>query len=288
MSLPKGIVICPACGTRTRPAARRVPCEETVQCKARVVHLQYEARGWVAASNSTAGKILEESGAPVEWAPAGVHVEQRDKGRRGRHGEVLYDDEWVNHPIAFTPKSAFRAVAALTRVQRPADFRRRAIGALWQRPDLLDALDALKRLRGGVSKSHVWALTDHLTSSQVVDDRIARTRYPYLSKSHELLYPGKLVPLWAVEVVGVFERAGYMRFGQRLGRVLKRVRNDARRAELVRALATLVSLRPDGLVGQDPDLPRRVLELVSLYFAEHGIKPITDEESVDLDVAMLT
>ncbi len=159
MSLPKGIVICEACGSRTRPAARRLPCHETVQCKARVVFASYDARGWVAASNSTAGKILEESGAPVEWAPAGVHVEQRPNGKQGRHGEPLYDDVWVSHPIAFTPKGAFRAASLLARMNLTPEFRRRAIGALWQRPDLLDALDAMKRLRGGLTKSHVWQST---------------------------------------------------------------------------------------------------------------------------------
>ncbi len=126
---------------------------------------------------------------------------------------------------------------------------------------------------------------DTMTACRVVDDHTARTRYPYLARSHELLYPGKLVPLWAVETVGAFESAGFLRFGQRLARVLKRVRKDALRAELVRALGGLVRIRPEGPTGEE--LPRRALAMTLDFFEEHRIKGPTAELLIELEEAIV-
>lgn len=153
--LRKGLERCHACGVTVRPKGRKVPCPETPQCRARVIHAGYALRGWAETFNVTQGKILEEAGVPVEWAPAGVHVEQRDKGERGRHGEVLYEDEWTNHDVAFAPNAALRAVGIMKLVQVAPALRRRAIKAFYEHPEFIDALDSLKRLRGKLTQSHI-------------------------------------------------------------------------------------------------------------------------------------
>lgn len=145
----RGIKICPACGQRTRPASRKQPCHDSALCKARVVRMSYDARGWRECTNSTAAKILEESGAPVEWAYGGSHVDVS----LAPDGSVL--EEWVTHLVGFTPAAAFRALAVLSTISSINAAERRAlVGVLWQRDgELLDALEALRRLHGKIPRS---------------------------------------------------------------------------------------------------------------------------------------
>ncbi len=154
--LRKGLAHCPVCNKVIRPASRAVPHPETPECKATVVRLAYLARGWGETRDATQAKILDEAGVPVEWAFGGTHVEQLPTGEKGRFGEPLYKDEWRNHLVAFTPVNALRASGLLVRTQLPAEFRRRAIKALWDRPDLMDAIDAVKRLSSTGYRTPIW------------------------------------------------------------------------------------------------------------------------------------
>jgi predicted RNA-binding Zn-ribbon protein involved in translation (DUF1610 family) len=158
--MKKGLEACTFCGTTIRPAARKVPHHQTPECRATVIRQKYRAKGWGEAFNSTIGKILEESGVPVEWAPAGVHIEQQDKGRRGAHGNTIYEDVKANHDVAFAPQVALRAATMLARTNMNKTFRRKAVAVLWQRPDLLDALEAYKRLKGSLTQSTVYKMLE--------------------------------------------------------------------------------------------------------------------------------
>lgn len=129
---------------------------------------------------------------------------------------------------------------------------------------------------------------DYMTGCQVVPECLCRKRYPRVSHVNDLIHPGRMVPQWAIEVVEVFERAGYLKFAQRVNRILMRVHDDARRAELARALMAMASLKSPSIVGPDTALPGRCVSMIADYLVEHSFKPLTENESIELDVAMLT
>lgn len=138
---PKGVVVCPKCGKRIRPSARKKPHEDDAECRALQVVHSYTERGWSQVLNATHAKIIEEAGAPLEWALGGIHVETRALDDRGHTEDVT-----VQHNVGFAPDSVIRTINLLSRIQLPVDFRRRAIKSLYQRPDLLDAIDSARRL----------------------------------------------------------------------------------------------------------------------------------------------
>lgn len=145
---PKGVIECPKCGKRVRPAARKNPHEDSAECLAQVVVNSFTARGWSQVLNSTSGQMIEESGAPMTWALGGTHVETQTVNEFGKT-----EDVWVQHKIGFAPDGVIRTVTLLTKIVMPPDFRRRAIKALWAHEDLLLALDSARRLGAGKLKS---------------------------------------------------------------------------------------------------------------------------------------
>lgn len=146
---PAGLVICPQCGKRIRPSARKRPHEGDAECRALQVVHSYTARGWSQVHNSKHAEIIEEAGAPMEWAPGGIHVETKAADDRGHTR-----DEMVQHNVGFAPDGVIRVMNLLARVQLPPQFRRRAIKVLWDKDELLSAIDSTRRL-GGSTRSFV-------------------------------------------------------------------------------------------------------------------------------------
>ncbi len=107
----------------------------------------------------------------------------------------------------------------------------------------------------------------------VMDERVARRRYPGVAWTHPQMYPGKMVPVWAIELLKVFEHAGLTEFGQAVNRVVKRVKDTDVLHELVQGLGTLVIL---GLEAQalPSTIAARSTRMIESYFEEHGLKPL--------------
>jgi hypothetical protein len=130
----------------------------------------------------------------------------------------------------------------------------------------------------------------NLSGEHVIDDKTARRYYPGVAHTHPQMYPGKMVPVWAVVMLEVLKHAGYLALGIAVNKILKRMRNDAQRHELVHALCSLVALSEENADGFRPaggtNTQARVVEFVEAYFKEHGIPPLTNSESTNLDVAL--
>lgn len=153
------IVPCPACGMRVRPAARKVPHEETAECKASLVMGAYAARGWTPTLNATHTKIFREAGVPVEEALGGYHdqayADTDDEGRVTR--------QWVvqeQHEIGFVPAQAHRLAMLMVRLRIAPGNRRAVLQDLWRHEDLIDAIEATARL-GGLSGAFIMKMREH-------------------------------------------------------------------------------------------------------------------------------
>lgn len=129
------------CGARYAPWRRKTPHEGSSTCAARVVQRAYEARGWVQLENRALGELAERACVPIEWALGGLHDETRAIDGRGGLESVT-----VQHNVPFVPRGVFRVWRLLARQRFDSAFRARAIKALWDREDLLDALESAKAL----------------------------------------------------------------------------------------------------------------------------------------------
>lgn len=112
--------------------------------------------------------------------------------------------------------------------------------------------------------------------------------YGNVAESHELLYPHRLIPRWAQEIVQAFDRAGYKKLGIATNGLLKRyVKNTAERCILAQAMCTIAELAVSGpsslrRVGPDPRMPDRIMLML-----EEAVRPkrIKEEDRVSFDVA---
>jgi hypothetical protein len=136
-----GVVECSLCGTRFRPATRRSPHPDSPECRAQQVVNDYAKRGWTQLTNTTMASIVEEAGAPLEWAMGAYHIETRAVNDRGKTEDVK-----VQHNVPFSPEPVLRAALLLCKIRMPSGFRRRGIAAIWNRPEALEALDSMRRL----------------------------------------------------------------------------------------------------------------------------------------------
>lgn len=155
----KGLVRCAKCD-RVYASRRATPHEDGPECQAQQITNAYESKGWRQVFNVTQGKMLEAAGVPVEWALAGVHVEESPT-RFDEFGRVDRDKPkavHVQHKVAFAPLSAIRCVNLFVRVKLTPAMRHRALRVLWNRPESLDAIDSTKRL-GGRAMSAIHQLT---------------------------------------------------------------------------------------------------------------------------------
>lgn len=147
--LAKGLERCPKCGLVTRPKARKTPHEDDAVCRARQIVAAYDARDWLQVNNVSDGEMIEESGAPVEWALGGYHAEDAYDD----HGRQTAKNVCVQHLVGFAPRTVIQVMNVMRRTRLPPEFRRRAIKVLWKRPDLLLALDSVKRMITPVASS---------------------------------------------------------------------------------------------------------------------------------------
>lgn len=151
--MTRGLEPCPACGVTIRPAVRKTPHHETVECQVAVVIQQFEARGLLRCLTETQAKILVESGVPVERGMGGMHQEE-EKVRRG--ARMVDRFVYVAHEVTFAPKEALRCASFFKRMRIPANMRREAIGLLWNKPDFLDAIEAVQRLSPNAIRSYIY------------------------------------------------------------------------------------------------------------------------------------
>lgn len=115
-----------------------------------------------------------------------------------------------------------------------------------------------------------------MMSCQVVDEQEARRLYPGAHHRHELIYPGVLVPVWAIELREAFTPWGLHDFARQLMRLLSKWDKAAQRADLVRAICAILKLHPLPSIMPvkfDPDrqrLANRVTDMVVAFYQEHA------------------
>ncbi len=151
---------CKVCGGRAREGALAAH-PTTNACKTQQVNARYEARGWTQV-NATYAVILREAGVPCEDAPAGIHQTEVAVGAEEKGSFRKLKTRWVEgvHDVTFAPRPALRVLIALKNLPSTVnkDFRRRAVGALWQEGEhILAAIDTVKRL-GGNAPSYIWKM----------------------------------------------------------------------------------------------------------------------------------
>lgn len=111
------------------------------------------------------------------------------------------------------------------------------------------------------------------------DERAARTQYPYVAHESEFLYPGLLVPVWAVELREACKNARLDAFGRELLRHVKRLfpshDDDSPRAvarykqalESVAAALTVLRLALDAAAQEGPGTKETRLTLAEKVLA---------------------
>lgn len=143
-----GVVPCPKCGRRIAPARRKHPHEGSDECLAQQVVNDYAARDWVQCFNVTQSTIILQAGVPFEWALGGTHSEASNKfDEFGRGGTETH---LVRHQVGFCPKNVMRVALLMTKISFPPELRRRALAALWEKPEQIEAIEAMRRLSGNV------------------------------------------------------------------------------------------------------------------------------------------
>lgn len=182
----KGLEPCPACGKTVAPAQRKTPHPETAECLVIRTHAAYKARGWVPLGTVNWEKILVSAGVPVEHAPGGTHLEPRlvPTGKETGPKNVVVHDE-VTHETAFAPASAIMVISALARLRLPADFRARAVRALWQREDVPEAVDTIRRLGGRVTGFVHRLVVDAEEKNEAAAQAIEREEPPRLASDRD-------------------------------------------------------------------------------------------------------
>lgn len=133
------------------------------ECTSVRIYLDYGARGWQQVMSLPQARILAEAGIPVEHAMAGVHTEECAEVDPKTNQILRRWQEQRAHEVAFAPANACRIQGLLTRLQLDPTFRRRALRLFYDNPDLIDALDTVKRLdKAGVRRWLIRTVGEHL------------------------------------------------------------------------------------------------------------------------------
>lgn len=163
MPLRAGLTRCDVCG-KVYSNTRLNPHEDGPECRAQQIVNEYEAKGWQQVFNVTLGRIIEQAGAPLEWALGGIHMETVnafDEYGRTTNKKTAKSTP-VQHKVGFSPKDVLRAAAIMTKVNLHSEMRRRGIAALWNVPGALDELtlviDSVKRMDGNTRSFIVQAI----------------------------------------------------------------------------------------------------------------------------------
>lgn len=101
-----------------------------------------------------------------------------------------------------------------------------------------------------------------LQGCRYVTERDARTRYPGCSETHQNLYPGKLVPVWAERIYQAAWEAGVVDLGKEVNKILARMGDQDAKFELVLAIESVL------LAGE----PGRGMPVINLL--RDKIKPV--------------
>ncbi len=185
MPLARNLTRCPACDMVVK-IVRRVPHDQTPQCLVRRTHAAYQERGWTDVS-FTHARMFKECGIPTEMAMGRLESVQlpppEDSPRP--HFAALGPIEERAVECPFAPLEANRAMQSIVGMKLSAFQRRNAFKAILADPDIITALDAVRRLNGDVHAyvkevAAAWVLEhapprrlqwgEHTAAEQVVDD----------------------------------------------------------------------------------------------------------------------
>ena len=139
--LRRGLEHCPACGQVVSPKTRKLPHPETGTCLVRRTVFAYEARGWRQVGTVYAG-LITECGGVVERAPAAL--------------DPFADDVPESVTSGFyAPNEAVSACEVLANLRLGVTLRRAAIRCILAQPELIAAIDTVKRMSDGNARAFV-------------------------------------------------------------------------------------------------------------------------------------
>lgn len=148
---PKGIIVssCSVCGSPVRV----LRAHSDVACLIAATQKRYADRGWIPLATPQWVELVESAGIPHERGPGGMHLEAREvpaAPHEGPPGTMRVRHVEVPHDVVFAPAIVVDTISALWKVRMPPDFRVRAVRVLWNRDDLPESLETIRRMGGRV------------------------------------------------------------------------------------------------------------------------------------------